>query len=67
MAQVETKEITCAPYTAKNFIYFSLTTGEVLDNEPDSESWDLVFTKYHDESIPYIVTGVLTNVNSGNS
>ena len=58
----ETKEISCNSYASKNFIYFSLTTGEVLDNEPDSESWDIVFTKYHDESIPYIVTGVLTNM-----
>ncbi len=62
-SQGETKEIACAPYTTKNFIYFSLTSGEVLDNEPDSELWDIVFTKYHDESIPYIVTGVLSNVN----
>jgi hypothetical protein len=57
------KEIHCGPVQSKNFIYFSLETGEVLDNEPDSESWDIVFTKYHDESIPYIVTGVLSNVN----
>lgn len=58
----ETKEISCNAYASKNFIYFSLTTGEVLDNEPDKDSWDIVFTKYHDESIPYIVTGVLTNM-----
>lgn len=58
----ETREISCNPYAAKNFVYFSLTTGEILDNEPDTETWDIVFTKYHDESIPYIVTGVLSNV-----
>jgi len=57
------KEISCADYTSKNFIYFSLTTGEVVDNEPASADWDIVFTKYYDESIPYIVTGVLTNEN----
>lgn len=59
----ETKEISCNDYITKNFIYFSLTSGAVLDNEPESSAWDLVFTKYHDESIPYIVTGVLSNIN----
>ena len=34
-----------------------------MDVEPDASAWDIVFTKYHDESIPYIVTGVLTNMN----
>ncbi|MCF8378933.1 MAG: hypothetical protein K9H49_05100 [Bacteroidales bacterium] len=60
----ETKEIACAPYISKNFIYFSLTSGEVVDNEPESSAWDIVFTKYYDESIPYIVTGVLANENT---
>jgi hypothetical protein len=55
------KEIPCSQYTSKNFIYFSLTSGEILDIEPESSSWDLLFTKYYDESIPYNVTGVLTN------
>ena len=58
----ETKEINCNSYASRNFIYLSLTRGEILDNEPDSETWDIVFTKYHDESIPYIVTGVLSNM-----
>ncbi len=55
------KEISCGSYTSKNFVYFSLSSGEVLDIEPDIDSWDLLFTKYYDESIPYNVTGVLTN------
>ena len=57
----ESKEISCGAYTGKNFIYFSLSSGEILDIEPDTDSWDLQFTKYYDESIPYNVTGVLTN------
>lgn len=57
-----TKEIACGAYTSKNFIYFSLSSGEVLDIEPETGAWDLLFTKYWDESIPYNVTGVLTNV-----
>lgn len=59
----ETIEVACGDYAGKNFVYLSLQTGEVMDIEPDSDSWDIVFTKYHDESIPYIVTGVLTNMN----
>jgi len=58
----ESKEIACGPYTTKNFIYFSFSTGEIVDIEPDTETWDLLFTKYWDESIPYNVTGVLTNM-----
>lgn len=57
----ETKEISCGDYSTKNFIYFSFTSGQVLDIEPETTEWDLLFTKYYDESIPYIVTGVLTN------
>lgn len=56
-----TKEVSCADYTTKNFVYFSMASGSVVDNEPASDSWDLVFTKYHYESISYIVAGVLTN------
>ncbi|MCP4310658.1 MAG: hypothetical protein GY790_05300 [Bacteroidetes bacterium] len=59
----ESMEISCGGYTAKNFIYLSLSSGEVMDFEPDKSTWDLLFTKYHDESIPYIVTGVLSNSN----
>ena len=58
----ETKDISCSSYTDKNFVYFSFGSGEVLDIEPESSSWDLLFTKYYDESIPYNVTGVLTNI-----
>jgi hypothetical protein len=57
----ESKEIACGDYTDKNFIYFSFASGQILDIEPETSSWDLLFTKYYDESIPYNVTGVLTN------
>jgi len=56
------KEIPCASYNNMNFIYFSFATGDVVEIEPESESWDLLFTRYYDESIPYMVTGVLTNM-----
>lgn len=61
------QEIECKPYLEKNFIYFSFANEEVKDLEPISDSWDLLFTKYHDESIPYIVTGVLINRNLENA
>jgi len=57
-----TKEIPCGDYISKNFVYFSFSGDEILDIEPESDSWDLLFTKYYDESIPYNVTGVLTNM-----
>ena len=53
-------------YTAKNFVYYSLQTNEVLDREPNSDTWDILFTKYNtilEEGSPYIVTGVVNNVN----
>lgn len=56
------KDIPCSDYTTRNFIYFSFASGEVVDVEPESDQWELLFTRYHDESIPYIVTGVLTNM-----
>ena len=53
--------VQCSDYLDKNFIYYSITSGSVIDREPVTEKWDMVFTKYHDESIPYIVTGVFLN------
>lgn len=56
--------VNCTEYTAKNFLYYSLQTGEILDREPASDSWDLLFTKYIamlEGNVPYPVTGVLQN------
>ena len=71
----ENISIDTTPYSDKNFIYYSLETNEILDREPNSSSWDLLFTKYEEDlnnevanplsySQPYFVTGVLTNGNS---
>ena len=52
-------------FSGKNFAYYSITNDEVIDREPLSESWDLVFTKYVTELYPgmnYGVTGALSNV-----
>jgi hypothetical protein len=54
--------ITKADYSGKNFIYYSLENDLVVDREPMSTDWDLVFTNYALELAPnYIstVTGVL--------
>jgi hypothetical protein len=57
--------IACGDYTAKNFVYYSMHTGELLDREPASDTWDILFTKYVailENGSPYPVTGVLNNV-----
>jgi len=48
-------------YTAYNFLHVNLDSAELLSREPVSGNWDLLFTKYYDYTIPYSVTGVLTN------
>lgn len=48
-------------YKAKSFVYYALDSMEILDREPVKESWDLLFTRYYDYTIPYTVSGVLTN------
>jgi hypothetical protein len=54
-------EIDASTFTGKNFVYFSILNNQVIDHEPEAGSWDFVFTKYWDSSIPYSVTGFLTN------
>lgn len=57
----QTVVLNTAEYTAKAFVYYSLDNMEILDREPAKESWDLLFTRYFDYTIPYNVSGVLTN------
>jgi hypothetical protein len=57
----QTVVLNTADYTAKTFVYYSLDNMEILDREPAKESWDLLFTRYFDYTIPYNVSGVLTN------
>lgn len=57
-------EVNTTDYKAKNFVYYSIDEMEIVDREPVSEDWDLLFTKYTDfeNYTPYYhVTGVLTN------
>lgn len=56
--------IDLSQHNDKNFVHFSLLTNGVVDYEPVAADWDIVFTKYYDHDIPYLVTGVLTNYNT---
>lgn len=50
------------PYSAKNFVYYSLQTNAIVDREPASANWDLLFTQYTTFiPTPYTVAGVLHN------
>lgn len=53
--------ISCGDYADQNMIHYSLKNQSIIEHEPSNYEWDLMFTKYYDESIPYKVTGVLTN------
>lgn len=51
-------------YSNKSFGYYSFKNGVEIDREPDSQSWDLLFTKYGQALTPnyYMgVSGVLVN------
>ncbi len=58
--------VDCSAQADKNFLYYSIQNQEILDREPASDSWDILFTKYMgilDGGVPYPVTGVINNVN----
>lgn len=44
----KTLEINSKNYSNKLFIYYSFVTNELLDIEPNSDDWDIVFGKYTD-------------------
>lgn len=46
------------------FAHYSIDSGRFVEQEPEA-SWQLLFTKYFDYTIPYIVTGVLANAGVG--
>lgn len=56
-----TAKINAGEHLDKNLIHFSMAANEVVAHEPPKADWDLVFTRYFDVSIPYLVTGVLSN------
>lgn len=62
-SDLTTETLVFTPYTDKNFVYYSLTTG-VTDREAATEDWDLTFMQYpsSDYDPPYMVAGILQNV-----
>ncbi len=49
-------------YPNRNFIHYSLNTEAFIEQEP-TDYWQLLFTKYYDYTIPYYVTGILSDPN----
>jgi hypothetical protein len=52
------------PYQGKNFAYYSFDNSQLIDREPDTASWDVLFTKYigiQPNGTPYPVVGVFNN------
>jgi hypothetical protein len=53
------------PYTNKNFVYYTFPGEELIDREPDTASWDVLFTQYqavYPTGDIVKVTGVLNNM-----
>lgn len=57
----ETVVLNAGLYAEKNFIHYDLVNAEVVEYEPNAADWDVVFTRYWDLDIPYMVVGVLHN------
>ncbi|MBL7719106.1 MAG: T9SS type A sorting domain-containing protein [Flavipsychrobacter sp.] len=63
-SDMHTETLDFSPYTDKNFFYFTLTGNAIVDREPETDNWDLLFTQYAAYiPTPYFpVTGILHNV-----
>src|SRR5690606_18817331 len=61
-SNLNSASIVKSTYNTKNFVYFDANTNQVVDREPESNTWDITFTQYI-AYIPsaYLVTGVLSN------
>ena len=59
-------ELNINPYRNVNFVYYAFSSAALLEREPDTASWDILFTKYmaiQPDGTPYPVVGVLDNFN----
>ncbi len=57
-------ELDINTYRNVNFIYYAFSSESIIEREPDTASWDVLFTKYiaiQPDSTPYPVVGVLSN------
>lgn len=64
----EVLQLDMNPYTSRNFVYFSLSTNSLIDREPESAAWDILFTRYQaryvsqeGDTTDYPVIGVYNN------
>jgi len=58
----KTISVSKTDYKSKNFVYYAFAGDAILDREPATAEWDLVFTKYTEFiPTPYHVAGVWTN------
>lgn len=48
-------------YSSKHFVYFDIENDMFRDREPAKADWDLLWTQYFDETIPYYVSGIKLN------
>jgi hypothetical protein len=62
-SNLTTETIDVTAYDAKNFLYYDLVAQDIIDREPASENWDLLFHQYpsFDYDPPYTVTGIFQN------
>jgi hypothetical protein len=60
-------EATVTKDDTRNFVYFNLQSNQVVNYEPASADWDIVFTRYRHvyydltPVTPYLVNGILIN------
>lgn len=57
-------ELNINPYRNVNFIYYTFSSEAFVEREPDTASWDILFTKYmaiQPNGTPYGVVGVINN------
>lgn len=67
-ANLQSISINKAQYLSKTHVYYDVETNTILDLEPLSTDWDLVFRKYEDDlggGVYYSVNGVLGNQDIG--
>jgi hypothetical protein len=64
-----THSVSKADYNTKNFVAYSLVNHAIVDREPASDDWNLVFGSYfanvpdgNGGALPYSVTGVRSNI-----
>lgn len=58
-----TANIAKSSYNTKNLVYFNARTNTLADREPASVDWDIYFGRYIDNTINYLVSGVLIHKN----